>query len=215
MEIAGIWLPIHDPFVIFGIVLLSLLIVIAIFLLTITQRRSAREVWNSVGSGRQNRSSRKSTDIDLEQAASDTDSLIESSRVMEDTERLVSATQLSAIQLDTIPREPLPGQTHVAKSVRFSSDVDSYSADITDKSFDDAVDNHRRSNNWDIEAGPSNRRSMSQQQSAELHVKSEWTVVEYHECSIVETHQANAMRENGSKSRESLKQQIESTVRMV
>lgn len=42
------WLPIHDPFVIFGIALLLSSIFLAIVLLTCVSYRSANEVWASV-----------------------------------------------------------------------------------------------------------------------------------------------------------------------
>ena len=150
------WLPLDDPFVIFGLVASGLIIIIAIILLCVVQRRSANDVWKSV------KKAGKDTKItEPSESTSDTDSLM--------TETTVETQSLM------VPRAPLPTENNTPKVVRFSSIVEWQSIENTTsnsapaETFNEIFDKQRLTDDVDVQASPSNRRSMNEQQLSELY----------------------------------------------
>ena len=115
------FLPLNDPFVISGLVLSGLIIVVLVVLLTWTQRRSAREVWDSV---RRKPKEGLANSVD---GAKDTDSLISiSATTIETRDHIMPQDPLPREQLPEDPtdndtlREPETQEASAAKVVRFS-----------------------------------------------------------------------------------------------
>ena len=137
------WLPIHDPFVIFGIALLGCTITIAILLLTVVQRGSAEEVWQSV-----------------------------ESRSKPESIAAASATEINHLDIpprldqghqdSTVASSSKNKKDRSSKAVRFSSVNHNNSPQPPDHSG-------RRSSSLDLESASSQRMSWNQQQVLELH----------------------------------------------
>ena len=162
------WLPLDDPFVIFGLVVSGLILIVLIVLLTFVQRRSANDVWKSVKRDKKDPELAKPS-----QADNDTDSLM--------TETTVDVQDYTPV------RTPSPVETVAPKTVRFSLPVEDDSSDITSErespettpetppavpaaeTFDQIFDKWHSRSSDEIEVRPSNRRNMSERQLSELY----------------------------------------------
>ena len=146
------FIPIRDPFVIFGFILLCSQVVVALSLLCVTQRRSAREVWDAIRP-----SGKHADDIESAEFANDTDSLM--------------TVPLCGHPPHNVPNESLPTDVPPAKTVRFSAKVEHFSPmTATTETFDDVFERWPRPKPYELEAGPNNRQSTSERQSIELHL---------------------------------------------
>jgi hypothetical protein len=143
------YLSFHDPFVVSGIAMLGLLIIIAIILLTIVQRRSAEEVWDSV---------EKKPKSTVQTPASEGTS---------DTDRLVTPSQLESGMQPKRDDEltPIAQSKPAAKTVRFSEVIETHAPRLFSKDGFEPVPTR---DSVDLGTASSHRVSVSEQQAREL-----------------------------------------------
>lgn len=141
-----------DPFAIFSFALLVTTILLFLFILLVTARRSSIEVWDSMRHGPQRYRRRP----DLEHAQEAAVPLMSSDRTNRDAGRHTTGPGTSM------------GPSRALKRVRFSEHADSTTVPPASGAFDEVFDRYHEPNGGVHEARTAKRKSASESQFAEL-----------------------------------------------
>ena len=145
-----------DPFALFSFALLVLTIFVFLILLTVTARRSAAEVWDSMRSPR-----RRRQPADLEQPPHEDEPLMTR---MQTTDNKTPKTAGSR----TV-EEPIPS----AKRVQFDGHVEDQILTMRGMPFEELFDEWHASNTRTSDEKRAKRKSMSERQFVEMHLISD------------------------------------------